>query len=48
MIESGRTSDFDHNWYPVAGAELSQPAGRQASQATGTAEKRLTFFVNHA
>jgi len=47
MIESGRTSDFDQNGYPVARAELSQPPASKLRRFGGLSVKCLTFFVNH-
>jgi hypothetical protein len=35
------------NWYPVAKAELSQPPASKPCRPRGSAEKLLTFFVNH-
>ena len=35
------------NWYPDARAELSQPSASKLRTPRGSAEKLLTFFVNH-
>jgi len=44
MKASGRASDFDQNWYPVARAKLSQPPGQQASQAYRVSGETLNLL----
>jgi hypothetical protein len=41
------STHLGQNWYHVARAELSQPLASKLRKPRGSAEKRLTFFVNH-
>jgi hypothetical protein len=41
------STHLGQNWHPVARAELSQHSASKLRRPRGSAEKRLTFFVNH-